>query len=57
MLGVRGTECDREVSIVNCAIGSFRKGSNFYSNIIPIIVMLITYATYTVIMKEELSGT
>ena len=28
----------------------------FYSNMISTIVMLVTYATYTVIMKQELTG-
>jgi hypothetical protein len=57
MLGVRDTEWDRKVSVANCVmVFWFRKNSKFYSYIIPTIVMLVTYATYTVIMKQELTG-
>jgi hypothetical protein len=56
MLGVRDTEWDCKVSVADCFIVLFRKNSQFYSNMIPTIVMLVTYATYTVIMKQELTG-
>jgi hypothetical protein len=56
MLGVSDTEWDRKVIVADCVIVLFRKNSKFYSNIIPTIVMLVTYATYTVIMKQELTG-
>ena len=55
MLGVNDTEWDRKVSVAGCIIVLFRD-SKFYSNIIPTIVMLVTYATYTVVMKQELTG-
>ena len=55
MLGVRDTERDRKVSVAVCVIVLFRKNSKFYSNMIPTIMMLVTYATYTVIMKQELT--
>ena len=56
MLGVRDTERDRKVSVAVCVILLFRKNSKFYSNMIPTVMMLVTYATYTVIMKQELTG-
>ena len=56
MLGVSGTEWDRKVSVADCVIVLFRKNSKFYSNMIPTVAMLATYATYTVIMKQELTG-
>ena len=57
MLGVRDNEWDRKVSVSDCVIVLFVKNSKFYSNMIPTIAMLVTYATYTVIMKQELTGT
>lgn len=30
--------------------------TNIVSNVIPTLAMFATYATYTVVMKEELSG-
>ena len=55
MLGVRDVEWDRKVSVADCVIVLF-KNLKFYSNMIPTIVMLVTYATYTVVMKQELTG-
>ena len=56
MLGVRDTEWDRKVRITDCVIVLVRKNSKFHSNMIPTIVMLVTYATYTLIMKQKLTG-
>ena len=56
MLGVRDTEWDRKVSVADCVVVLFRKNSKFYSEMISTIVMLVTYATYTVIMKQDLTG-
>jgi hypothetical protein len=46
-LGVNVTEWDRKVSVADCVVVLFRKNSKFYSNMIPIVVMLVTYATHT----------
>ena len=56
MLGVRDTEWDRKVSVADCVIVLFRKNSKFYSEMISTIVMFVTCATYTVIMKQDLTG-
>ena len=56
MLGVRDTEWNRKVSFTDCDIVLVQRNSKFYSNMIPTIVMLVTYATYTLIMKQKLTG-
>ena len=56
ILGVRDTEWDRKVSIADCVGVCSGKLKVLHSNMISTIVMLVTYATYTVIMKQELTG-
>ena len=55
MLGVNVSEWNCKVTVADCVV-VVRKSSKFYSNMIPTVAMLVTYATLTVIMKQELTG-